>query len=188
MFSTAVLFAGGLSRRMGVDKATPQIPGEPLWARQLRVLRELQPATLWVSARARSVWCPPDIGVVTDVSPSRGPLSGLVAALRRLHSSHLLVLAVDLPQMTAGHLWKLRALAHVDGGVIPLNGDHFEPLCAIYPIKAAAVANDMLADGRMSLQHLAEMLLQHNLAQAYLLNEAEIPLYHNVNMPGDLLK
>jgi molybdopterin-guanine dinucleotide biosynthesis protein A len=34
----AMLLAGGCSRRMGVDKATLLISGEPLWKRQLRVL------------------------------------------------------------------------------------------------------------------------------------------------------
>jgi molybdopterin-guanine dinucleotide biosynthesis protein A len=72
MTLTAVLFTGGLSRRMGVDKATMQIEGEPLWTRQLRILRELRPDSLWISARSRPEWCSPEIEVILDGPPSRG--------------------------------------------------------------------------------------------------------------------
>ena len=40
---TAVLLAGGESRRMGADKATLICDGEPLWARQLATLKKLSP-------------------------------------------------------------------------------------------------------------------------------------------------
>lgn len=97
---TAVLLAGGESQRMGRDKATLILDGEPLWSRQLRILRELQPEKMLISARARPAWCPPEIETVLDAPPSRGPLSGLAAALKRIETTHLLALAIDVPQMT----------------------------------------------------------------------------------------
>src|SRR6185312_15889507 len=98
---TAVLFVGGLSRRMGEDKATLQFDGEPLWVRQVQLLRELKPDVLWISARARPIWCPSEIEVIADEPPSRGPLSGLAAALRKIQTSHLLALAIDMPRMNS---------------------------------------------------------------------------------------
>src|SRR5437867_2135004 len=94
---TAVLFAGGESRRMGADKAMLEIGGEPLWARQLRRLRELQPERILISARSKPAWCPAEIETVLDEPPSRGPLSGLAAALKIIQTTHLLALAIDLP-------------------------------------------------------------------------------------------
>jgi molybdenum cofactor guanylyltransferase len=94
---TAVLFTGGESRRMGADKATLVLDGEPLWSRQLRTLRELQPERILISARTKPAWCPPEIEVVLDKPPSRGPLTGLAAALKRIHTTHLFALAIDLP-------------------------------------------------------------------------------------------
>jgi molybdopterin-guanine dinucleotide biosynthesis protein A len=186
MTLTALLLAGGQSRRMGSDKATLLIAGEPLWARQFRTLRELQPEALWLSARVPPAWRPPEIEIVPDEPPSRGPLSGIAAALRRLRTSHLLVLAIDLPRMTAEHLRQLRALARPGCGVIPRRGDLFEPLCALYPAEAAVAAQTALSGEDVSLQHFAKVLLRQDQLQIHTLSAAEEPLYRNVNTPADL--
>ena len=183
---SAMLLAGGRSRRMGTEKATLLVAAEPLWQRQLRVLQALQPAALWVSARDTLPWCPPGIQVVPDAMPGRGPLSGVAAGLRRLQTSHLLVLAVDLPQMTAGHLSKLWGMARPGRGVIPRQGDYFEPLCAIYPVEAIALAEAMLGAGNVSLQPFAQLLLGKSQAVAYDLTPAEQTLYFNMNTPADV--
>jgi molybdenum cofactor guanylyltransferase len=184
---SAILLAGGRSRRMGVDKSTLLIVGEPLWQRQLRLLNDLRPMALWVSARDVLPWCPPGIEVVMDKTPSRGPLSGVAAALNHLQTSHLLVLAVDLPQMNTEHLRKLWGLSQPGTGVIPLNGGYFEPLCAIYPVEAAAVAEAALNSSDVSLQSFAQTLRRQSQAHIYDLTPEEQPLYFNMNTPSDLL-
>ena len=187
MTLSATLLAGGRSRRMGVDKATVRIAGEPLWQRQPRVLSELRPVTLLVSAAVSAPsWCPPGTGIVFDRMPSRGSLSGVAAGLRGLQTSHLLVLAMDLPQMTAEHLRRLWELAKPGQGVIPLHGDYFEPLCAIYPLEASAAAAAALASHDVSLQSFAQVLLRESRAQVYVLTPEERPLYLNMNTPADL--
>ena len=186
MTLTAVLFVGGLSRRMGTNKANIEIGGQPLWAKQVNLLRELRPQSLWVSARTRPAWCPPEIGLVLDAPPSRGPLSGLVAALRQLQTSHLIALAIDLPLMTSEVLEKLWAMAQPGRGIIPINGEAFEPLCAIYPAEAAAPAASALTGTDFSLQTLAQLLLQTHCVKPYPIGEGEKRLFFNVNSPADL--
>lgn len=184
---TAVLFVGGLSRRMGVDKATLEFEGEPLWARQLQLLRELQPEALWVSARSRPAWCLEDIEVILDEPPSRGPLSGLAAGLRKIKTSHLLALAIDLPCMTVEPLHRLRSLAEPGCGVVWSRGDLLEPLCAIYPAEAmtqAAVALSRNDD--VSLQSFVRALCRENRMKVCPLSESEENLFRNANTPQDL--
>lgn len=183
---TAALFVGGLSRRMGADKATLQVLGEPLWARQIKLLRELQPQCIVISARERPNWCPADIETISDQPPSRGPLSGLAAILKQLKTTHLLTLAIDLPRITSAELRNLWALAQPGCGVIPMSGQLFEPLCAIYPVEAAAIASDTLAEGDVSLQRFCRTLLRLGMAHAHPLTAAEAPLFLNVNTPEDL--
>jgi molybdopterin-guanine dinucleotide biosynthesis protein A len=186
MTLTATLFAGGQSRRMGRDKAVLAWAGQPLWARQLETLRQLDPSTLQVSAKSRPGWCPPEIEFVLDEPPARGPLSGLAAALRQLRTSHLLALAVDLPAMSAQHLRKLWSLAKPGIGVVPQTADCFEPLCAIYPAEAFERLGDLSSGKDHSLHSVARLLLRTGHMQVYAVAESERSLYHNLNTPEDL--
>src|SRR5262245_41636081 len=104
---SAVLLAGGESRRMGTDKATSIFQGKPLWQTQLETLRRLRPAEILVSARTDPSWRPADVLFVADIPPSRGPLCGLAASLGKIHTAHLLVLAIDMPFMTENYLRSL---------------------------------------------------------------------------------
>jgi len=179
----AALFAGGESRRMGTDKTTLILNGEPLWSRQIRILRELRPAQLIVSARKKPHWCPEEIEAVLDASPSRGPLSGLVAVLERIQTTHLLALAIDLPQMTGGHLKELWALAEPGFGIIPQSNQHIEPLCGIYPVECACVARDALSKEDVSLGGIVRTLAAQRRVRFYPLTESEAPMYQNFNTP-----
>jgi len=184
---TAALLAGGESRRMGADKATIVVDGEPLWSRQLRTLRELEPQTVLISARAKPSWAPAGAEIVLDAPPSRGPLSGLVRALESVRTTHVLVLAIDLPQMTSSHLAKLWTFARPGRGIVPQNGGRFEPLGAVYPAESLAAMRMALADGESSLQSLVRWLVNANRLAVYEPTPAESQFYRNVNTPHDLV-
>lgn len=185
---TAVLFAGGESSRMGMDKALLTWNGEPLWSRQIGILRELHPARLMISAKMTNLWHPADIDIVLDAAPSRGPLSGLVAALKKIQTTHLLALAVDLPQMTSVHLRKLWALARPRVAVIPHSRDCIEPLCAIYPVEALAPARKALFQEDVSLRGLVRSLAAQKRLRFCEIKKPEIFMYQNVNTPEQWLR
>src|SRR5438034_10519210 len=128
---TAVLLAGGESRRMGRDKATLLFHGKPLWQIQLELLRRLKPAEILVSARSDPSWRPADVQFVADDPPSRGPLSGLAASLAKMNTAHLLALAVDMPFMTEQYMKFLCAQIKPGVGVLPKIANRGEPLAAI---------------------------------------------------------
>src|SRR3982074_3328914 len=104
---SAVLLAGGQSRRMGQDKAAIAFRNVPLWQIQLDLLRRLQLQELYISAQTDPPWRPAEIQFVPDDRPSRGPLSGITAALSRISGGHLLALAIDMPFMTESYLRSL---------------------------------------------------------------------------------
>jgi molybdenum cofactor guanylyltransferase len=184
MTFSALLLAGGESRRMGRDKATMEFRGRPLWELQLQLLRTLGPEEIFVSARTTPGWLPGDVELLLDDPPSRGPLSGLTKALATLRTTHLIALAVDMPFMTAGELGRLLELATESCGVVPISADRVEPLAAIYP---AAAANDFqaaVAGHDFSLQPLVRTLEEAGKVRLWPVPDAS--LYRSVNEPDDL--
>src|SRR5260370_37614096 len=101
---SAVLLAGGESHRMGKDKATIVFRGKPLWQIQLDLLRKLEPAEIFISARTDPPWRPSDMQFVSDDPPSRGPLSGLTAAFPPVPTIHLVSRPIDLPATSEDYL------------------------------------------------------------------------------------
>jgi molybdopterin-guanine dinucleotide biosynthesis protein A len=157
---SGLLLAGGASRRMGQDKALLRVAdGRALWERQLAVLSEAGATELLVSARPEQTWVPPSITRVTDAVPGAGPLAGIAAGLACCASTHLLVLAVDLPMLPTEWLQELQHACAPGGGAVGVYAAGtavpiFEPLAAIYPRASAAAAAAVLARSELSLQTL----------------------------------
>jgi molybdopterin-guanine dinucleotide biosynthesis protein A len=185
---SAVLLAGGESRRFGQDKATFLWSGKPLWQRQLDILRAVEPDQILLSARTDPRWRPNDITFVPDEAPSRGPISGLAAAFGEMKGSHLLVLAVDMPSMTENYLLSLVGQATPDCGVVPIVNGEPEPLAAIYPREAAAIVADVIGkNSDLSLRGLISKLLRAKQMRSILVAPNELILFQNINEPRDAM-
>jgi molybdenum cofactor guanylyltransferase len=183
---SAVLLAGGESRRMGKDKATLSYRGKPLWQIQLELLRQLTPQEIFVSARSDPDWRPADIQFVADDPPSRGPLSGLAASLDRMSTSHLLALAIDMPLMSNKYLEFLCAQIELGYGVVAKIEDRFEPLAAIYPHEALANFQSALSGTDFSMQTMAGRLAAERKLRVVPVTSQERKLFVNVNELADV--
>jgi molybdopterin-guanine dinucleotide biosynthesis protein A len=179
----AVLLAGGRSTRMGRDKATLLVDGQPLWQRQLATLRMLTPSELFISGRRDGPFASANVEVIEDAVPGLGPLAGIAAALRRAESPRILVLAIDLPAMTADFL---RRLLRQDRPTIPKQADHYEPLAAVYPKSALPLAEEFLRESDRSMQRFVRRLLADGVIETCEVSPAEAPLFQNVNRPEDI--
>lgn len=186
MNASAVLLTGGESRRMGQDKATLVFRGKPLWQHQLQTLRELEPTEIFVSARSEPAWRPNDVQFVADHAPSRGPLSGLAAAVTRITTPHLVALAIDMPLMTADYLRFLATAATAGRGVIPLIDNRAEPLAAVYPREATAELSFALGSGDFSLQSVVRALIAVDRLMPVRVAAADQALFRNLNEPVDV--
>ena len=183
---SAVLLAGGKSRRMGQDKSTILFRNVPLWQIQLDLLRKLPLQELFISAQTDPPWRPVDIKFVPDDRPSRGPLSGIAAALSRINGEHLLALAIDMPFMTESYLRNLGEKVERGRGIVPLIANRAEPLAAIYPREAYDEVIGALSGSEFSLQSLAGTLIAAGKLQPIQVSEKERSLFRNLNEPRDL--
>jgi molybdopterin-guanine dinucleotide biosynthesis protein A len=182
----ALLLAGGESRRMGRDKATIEFGGRPLWERQLQVLRALGPERIFVSARATPAWLPDSVELLLDDPPSRGPLSGLTKTLAAIETTHLVVLAVDLPFMTAEEMRRSLDLATKGCGAVPIVGKQVEPLAAVYSAEAIPEFRAALSGTDFSLQSIVGQLAATGKVKLRPVPGTDAPLYQNWNEPGDV--
>jgi molybdopterin-guanine dinucleotide biosynthesis protein A len=183
---SAVLLAGGESRRMGEDKATLLFHGKPLWQIQLELLRKLDPAEIFVSARTDPAWRPDAVQFVADDSPSRGPLSGVAASLNRMRGTHLLALAVDMPFMSESYLRSL--CLEIEPVVVFFQRSRIraEPLAAIYPREAGIDFRNALAGADFSLQTLTSRLVRAGKLRSIHVSDEAREFFRNLNQPADV--
>jgi len=186
---TAVLLAGGQSRRMGRDKAFLPVEWEgksvPLWDRQLSVLKALAPAELLISGPRKQGY-PESVPAYADEWHGAGPLGGIATCLGRMNNGFLLVLAIDLPRVQPSFMEGLVALTEAGCGVVPSVNDRYEPLLAVYPKAALELAVAQLRKRAYVLQQFVKLLVELRLVIGYEVETGDQPQLDNWNEPRDL--
>jgi len=172
---------------MGRDKASVVIAGQPLWQRQLATLRATGAQELFISGKLDGPYADSGIEIIVDSSPGRGPLAGLEAALRRARQPLLLVLAIDLPDVTSAFLADLVHRSSTSGlGIVPRRDQWFEPLAAVYPQTCLPLVEECLRGEDHSMQHFVREAVARNLLEERTLTFTEQALFRNLNAPSDL--
>lgn len=178
---SAVLLAGGESRRMGRDKATFLFRGKPLWLVQLETLRRLRPAEIFLSARTDPTWRPDDVQFIADILPSCGPLSGLAASVVKIQTAHFLALAIDMPFMTENYLRSICGAIEPGRGAVAKIDNRAEPLAAVYPREAEIEFRAALAGSDFSLQNVVRHLVTSGKLREISVTGPERRFFRNVN-------
>jgi molybdopterin-guanine dinucleotide biosynthesis protein A len=181
MRRAAAILAGGRARRLGgVHKGLLVVGGEPIVARQLRLLRPFADELLVVAndaAAYAAVAGAAAARVVRDLHPGDGPLAGLEAALGATTAPELLLVACDLPFVDVAPL----VAAPPALAVVARAGDIVQPLCARYD---RAVLPRVQA--RLAAQQLRLLDFVAELAPIYVEVAARALL--NINTPEDLAR
>jgi molybdopterin-guanine dinucleotide biosynthesis protein A len=170
---------------MGHDKAQLAYAGTPLWRHQWNTLGRTGPAHRFLSVAEDPGFSVDPGCVVIDRVVNAGPLGGLEAALARCEEPLLLVLAVDLPLMDAGYLAGLLEQCRPETGCVPVLGDRYEPLAAVYPGSLLSRVRAFLADRRYALRDLVKEGVGAGLLKPVPVAPREAPLFTNVNTPEE---
>lgn len=182
---TAVILAGGASRRMGRDKANLEVDGLTLLERTAALAQAAGLPVLIVGRSRPADWSLDGVQFVKDAQPRQGPLGGLHTALTQVQGP-VLVLACDMPRLSADALRWLIAEGQSERvgeyGLITINSGQWEPLFSVYTPRCLPLIKERIQEGRLSLHGLIE-------AGDFQLVEAPSwiePLLLNVNTPEEL--
>jgi len=127
----AFILAGGESRRMGTDKSRLLFDGQSFSHRIANTLLEVASEVTIVGQGSED----PRIKSTSDVYPQWGALGGVHAALAGARTEWALVVACDLPFVTAELFRRLAALRENHEAVVPIQKDgRPQPLCSLYRI------------------------------------------------------
>ncbi|HWH70084.1 MAG TPA: NTP transferase domain-containing protein, partial [Candidatus Sulfotelmatobacter sp.] len=154
----------------------------------LATLRQAGIEEIFISGRAGTDYSGLHCPVLVDVEPGFGPVAGIERGLHAVSSPLLLVLAVDLPKMTAAFLNQLAAHCDPLTGAVPkLNGE-LEPLAAIYPKRCHVLAMEFLARWRHAAREFAAACLRERAMRTFAVSPKEAGCFENWNSPQDLGK
>ena len=185
---SAAILAGGRARRFGgADKASLAIGDARIIDRQLAALSAVAD-DVRIVANDRDRYAGLGLRVIPDAVPDAGPLGGLYTALIDASHDRVLVLACDLPFVTAALLERLVAESgtgqEIDA-VVPRSARGLEPLCALYARRCAAAAGARIARGELAVAGLLADLRVIELGPEALAPYDDGSLFENVNTPHD---
>lgn len=150
---SGIILCGGLSRRMGRDKAWLPWSGRTLLSHVAETLRPFV-EDLVVVSRAGQVLPATSARVVTDRVEGAGPLGGLEAGLAAMGMPYGIVVACDMPWLNVAFLKAMVPLSRGYDLVIPRVAGEYQPLHAVYAKHLQPVVGTLLARGERRVQAL----------------------------------
>jgi molybdopterin-guanine dinucleotide biosynthesis protein A len=174
------VLAGGASRRMGTPKALLPFRG--------RTLIEYVAGEVLTAAGNVTIVGRPELyaglgfDAIADEQPGFGPLGGLLTALGSGSAEWSLVVACDLPRITAALLGELVEAARCsrEADCVVAKGERgVEPLCAVWHARAIPKLRCALEHGRLKMKEAVERVG----ARAWPVADSQILC--NINAPED---
>ena len=132
---TGIVLAGGISRRLGRNKAVEPVGGRPLILRVIDALAQLTRQTVVVVAdegKASDLPLPEGVRAVADRYPGKGSLGGIYSGLRAAESDWGVVVSCDMPFLNVDLLGRLADAREGFDAVVPLLDGRPESTHAIY--------------------------------------------------------
>ncbi|MEW5979121.1 MAG: molybdenum cofactor guanylyltransferase [Acidobacteriota bacterium] len=184
---SAFVLAGGQSLRMGRDKALVELDGQSLIQRSVGLLRQLTSQVFVIGPPATYSFLGTD-KVIPDCVPRAGPLGGIYTALRHSGTAINLILACDMPRMSAMFLNLLiQSIPGFDAVLMRHDDGKLEPLCAAYTKACLPAIERDLRSKKLKVSSFLDQV------RVKFIRESDLPalgldggIFQNVNTPADL--
>ncbi len=184
MKTAAVILAGGMSRRMGRDKAALPFGEETMLSHLVHLYRPYFDVTA-VSLNTPGRFDTAGAMEVVDRHPGDGPMAGLEAAFLDTGADVIFLTGTDLPlgdPALAQHL--LKTLANHDACLLR-SDKGLEPVFAVYSSSCLPTIRSALEQGRRSMLHMLQQVDMLELPAADLTGFDVPRILTNVNDPEE---
>lgn len=178
--------AGGRSSRLGEDKGLAQLAGKPLIEHVIARVSGLAEDIL-ITTNNPAGYRTLGFRLASDRQPRAGALEGLRTALAAARGARVLVVACDMPFLSAALLLHLLESPAASPVTIPRWNDHLQPLCAVYSVECLPEVEGLLDSGEQRVQALlgevsADIVSPETIAQF----DPDGLSFFNVNTKDDL--
>jgi molybdopterin-guanine dinucleotide biosynthesis protein A len=193
--TSAVILAGGFSKRFGRDKGLVELMGKPLIKHTLDKVNSITKDIVIVVSTDKqyenySKNITKDASIVMDVRNEGSPLIGTLTGLIETTGEYVVLLPCDTPLISETFLHLLLDLIPGKSAVIPRwpNG-YIEPLQSIYHRKEALfTAEKVLKEGKLKMRSMISELSNVLYLSTLIIKkiDPELHTFLNVNNPQDL--
>ena len=181
---TAIILAGGDSRRMGQDKALLTFAGKPLLRSVIDRIQPLFPATILSVRQPRPEF---DLPQVCDIESDGGPLTGLVSALAQITTPWAFAVGCDMPFVSPALIEYLAAYRARHQAVVPMVAGRLQPLAAFYSSGCVPIMRASLALGDKSLLGALKLLDVRYVDEKELLRaDPQLRSFFDLDTPQDV--
>jgi len=180
-----LLLAGGQGRRLDKAKGWREVGGVPIVRRALAALTAVADEVAAIGDAA----LPAEWGLrqIADETPGAGPLAAILTGMKSLSADRYVVLAWDMPFVTAELLGHLLAACHDVDAVVPHIGGRDQPLCAVYAPACRPAIEQTLARGVAKVGAFLPLVKVARLTEEALARFGDPDrLFLSVNTPDDL--
>lgn len=195
MLYPAVILAGGRSQRMGTDKALVSLAGRPLLEHSILRLAP-QVASVAINAPMLPPLAPPLAHVPDTLEGFRGPLAGILAAMRYARAlpqqpGHVLTTAVDTPFLPGDLALRLSSACEGPQTIaIATSLGAMHPICGLWPTHLAEDLEAFLATPEKA--RVKTFLSRHHCVEvdfsAHPTRHGPLDPFLNINRPEDLVE
>lgn len=159
--TNAIILAGGASSRMGFDKAFLEWEGAPLIERQINLLKGIfEKIIIAINNTGKAIRYKEilneykNIGLVSDIIASSGPLSGIHSGLIASDCFYNFVVACDMPFLNEPLIRHMLENKAGYDAIIPKVNRKLHPLFGIYAKKCILPIEKMLKAGNFKVSDL----------------------------------
>lgn len=162
---TGAILAGGMSRRMGHNKAFIRLDGETIIERTVGVFKKLFDETMIV-ANDSPTYEGLGVNVYTDICKGAGSLGGIHTALMQATSDHVFVVACDMPWLDPDVIKVVLSFAvspdearvERTDAVIPFIEGRYHPMHSLYFKSCISPMEEMIKGGELRISSLIERI------------------------------